>query len=241
MLEAMAFFKIDNWHAACRDRFSKVSQIKGIDIHIQQTNEKVGSVVDVIVDQVGQAHYLILDIGAWASRKMVFLPIDRFTYDSANKIYTTDLSKQQLESLREYEVLAPPDQSGEDDQQQIFLYEERLVMDTHREKTGEVIIKKQIETEQVEASVPIQKEKIIIEIESIGRIHVHTPDEVLREGAAHIDIYQDQLDIRKEAVIRQEVSVRKEIEEEIVTVDETLRREKLNLEQEGSVDIIELS
>ncbi|MEL6606360.1 MAG: DUF2382 domain-containing protein, partial [Cyanobacteria bacterium J06614_10] len=56
----------------------------------------------------------------------------------------------------------------------IQLFEERLVTQTQRVKTGEVKISKHIVTETAEASVPVTKEKIVIEIESVygGQTHV---------------------------------------------------------------------
>lgn len=45
----------------------------------------------------------------------------------------------------------------------IKLYEERLVADKKRAKTGEVAIGKRVETETANVSVPIEKERVVIE------------------------------------------------------------------------------
>ncbi|MGF1523274.1 MAG: DUF2382 domain-containing protein [Leptolyngbyaceae cyanobacterium] len=128
---------------------------------------------------------------------------------------------------------------NDDNHQRLRLHEERLVTDKHRQKTGEVTVTKRIETEQAEASVGLQKEKIVIEVESVvGATRVNTPDGSFQSGeVAQMDVYEEQADIRKESVVRQEVNIRKEVEEDVVTARETLRREVLDVKQEGSPDV----
>ncbi|MGF1524515.1 MAG: DUF2382 domain-containing protein [Leptolyngbyaceae cyanobacterium] len=132
---------------------------------------------------------------------------------------------------------------SDDNHRRIRLYEERLVADKRREKTGEVKVTKRIETEQTEASVPVQKEKIVIEIESVaGATRVNTPNGSFQEGeVAQMDVYEERADIRKEPFVRQEVNIRKEIEKDVVTAQETARREELNVQKEGSPDIVDRS
>ncbi|MDB9524846.1 DUF2382 domain-containing protein [Oscillatoria sp. CS-180] len=129
--------------------------------------------------------------------------------------------------------------TNDDNHRRIRLYEERLVADKHREKTGEIKVSKHIETEQAEASVPVQKEKVVIEIESVaGATQVNTPAGSFQAGkVAEMDVYEEQADIRKEPVVRQEVTIRKETEQDVVKVRETLRREELDVHQEGHPDV----
>jgi uncharacterized protein (TIGR02271 family) len=48
-----------------------------------------------------------------------------------------------------------------------------------------------------------------------------------------MDIYEETPDIRKEAVLREEVSIRKEVEQDTVNAEETVRREELDLDTQG--------
>jgi uncharacterized protein (TIGR02271 family) len=129
------------------------------------------------------------------------------------------------------------------DHRRLKLYEERLVASKRRIKTGEVTITKRIETEPASVSVPIQKEKIIIEIESIrGTTQVNLPDGQLSTGeTAHVDRFEECLDIRKEPVAWQDVTIRKEIVQDVVEVQETVRRETLEIQQSGSFEVHERS
>jgi len=127
----------------------------------------------------------------------------------------------------------------DDKHHRLRLYEERLVAEKRREKTGEVTVTKRIETEPVEGSLSLRKEKIIIEIESIaGATQVNVGGQEVNTGeGVQTGLYSDQVDVRKESVVRQEVTIRKDVEEEVVTVQDTVRREELDIQQDGTSDI----
>lgn len=124
---------------------------------------------------------------------------------------------------------------NDDNHRRLRLYEERLVASKVRKKTGGVKVTKRVETETTEASVPVQKETIVIEIESVkGTTRVNTPDGVLQDGdTAQLDVYEEQAKFQKEPVVYQEVNIRKEVETDVVSSQETLRREELDISQEG--------
>ncbi len=138
-----------------------------------------------------------------------------------------------------HEREADADATGDDGSRRLRLYEERLVAHKRRQKTGEVKVSKRVVTEQVEGSVPLYKEKIIIEIESFpGMTQVNVAGRTVETGSgARADLYADELEIRKEAVVRQEVTIRKEIDEEVVTVSDTVRREEIEVYQEGVSEV----
>ena len=124
---------------------------------------------------------------------------------------------------------------NDDSHKRLRLYEERLVADKIRQKTGSVTVSKRIETDVETAEVPIEKEKIIIEIESVkGSTRVNMPDGSFQEGTENrLDIYEEQADIRKEPVVHQEITIRKETETDVVVARENLRREEIEIHRQG--------
>ncbi|KZL49854.1 DUF2382 domain-containing protein [Nodularia spumigena CS-591/12] len=121
---------------------------------------------------------------------------------------------------------------NQQDHQILRLYEERLIASKRREKTGEVAIGKHVETETARVSVPIEKEHIVIERvtpEDAGR--VVSPNEAnFREGeVARVEIHEETPQVRKEAVLREEVRVKKVVEQETVETQDTVRREELDI------------
>ncbi|MEG3927119.1 DUF2382 domain-containing protein [Microcoleus sp. D3_18a_C4] len=129
-------------------------------------------------------------------------------------------------------------QMNEQDHQKLKLYEERLVADKTRRKTGEVIIGKQVETKTVQLQLPVEKERVVIERttpEYAGsRV---TPDTAFKqEEMVHFDIYEESVDIQKQAFVREEVQVRKEVEQDTVEATDTVRREELEVKKEWESD-----
>jgi uncharacterized protein (TIGR02271 family) len=121
---------------------------------------------------------------------------------------------------------------NQQDHQILRLYEERLIASKRREKTGEVAIGKHVETQTARVSVPIEKEHIVIERitpEDAGR--VVSPNEAnFREGeVARVEIHEETPQVRKEAVLREEVRVTKVVEQETVETQDTVRREELDV------------
>jgi hypothetical protein len=45
----------------------------------------------------------------------------------------------------------------------IYLLEERLMVDINRHKTGEIVVRKEIETQLLHVEVPVRREKLIVE------------------------------------------------------------------------------
>ncbi len=117
----------------------------------------------------------------------------------------------------------------------IKLYEERLVVDKDRTKTGEVAIGKHVETETARVSVPIDKERVVIE-RVAGSTETVVPGDVAfgdTEGI-RMEVYEETPDIHKEAFVREEVTIRKEVSQEMVISQETLRREELEVNTDGN-------
>ena len=127
-------------------------------------------------------------------------------------------------------------QMNEQDHQKLRLYEERLIANKSRRQTGEVAIGKRVETETARVSVPVEKERVVIERrtpENAGT--AVTPRDVdFREGeVAHMRVYEETAEIGKQAFVREEVTVRKEVQRDTVDATEILRREELDVDVNG--------
>ena len=256
------------------------NDIKGMSVYTQGTDEKIGTVSEIIVDEQGQFRYLVVDLGFWIFGKKVLMPIGRTQIDyKAGRVYAVGLTRQQAEALPEFNERTALDYDHEEqvrgvyrtqgagsagataamastpnrdsytydqdaslydvnahDDQTFKLYQERLIANKQRVKTGEVAIGKRVETETTQVSVPIEKERVVIERvtpQDAGR--AVAPGSVnFGEGeVARIETYEESADIRKEAFVREEVKVKKVVEQETVEAQETLRREELDVDSQG--------
>ena len=128
-------------------------------------------------------------------------------------------------------------QMNEQNHQTLKLYEERLVTSKTRVKTGEVSVGKHVETETARVSVPIERERVVIErVTPTDAGRAVSPSEVnFQEGeVARIEVYEETPDIHKEAFVREEIRVTKVVDHETVETEETIRREELDIDTQGS-------
>jgi uncharacterized protein (TIGR02271 family) len=267
----MALHKISDFDTDYQDAIQG-KDIKGMTVYSQTSDDKIGTVKDVLVDEQGQFRYLIVDLGFWIFGKTILLPLGRAQVDSRTDRVYTALTKQQAEALPEYKEDSVLDYDYEERVRGVYrtseaptynrdtynyqqdidlydtahedttfkLYEERLVANKQRHKAGEVTIGKHVETETARVSVPIEKERVVVERVTpadAGRV-VSTDATSFQEGeVAHIEIYEEVPNIRKEAVVREEVRVRKVVDQETVEAQETIRREELDIDTSGQPTI----
>ena len=122
-----------------------------------------------------------------------------------------------------------------EDNQSLKLYEERLVANKERFRAGAVTVGKRVETENATVSVPIEKERVVIERTTPTDASVVTPGEAsFADGeVARVEVYEESANVEKQAFVREEVSIRKEVEKDVVSARETIRREELEVETDG--------
>ena len=123
--------------------------------------------------------------------------------------------------------------------QSLKLYEERLIANKERFLAGTVTVGKKIETETATVSVPVEKERVVIERTNPTKVTPVTPGETAFSDTevARVEVYEESADIQKQAFVREEVSVRKEVERETVSAKETIRREELDINADDEVII----
>lgn len=268
----MALVKLTDFYPNYKQDIFGGDDIKGYDVYAE-TNDKVGGVYDVLVDESGRFRYFVIDTGFWVFGKKVLLPVGRARIDyDKHRIFATGMTKEQAENLPEYNenmivdydyeervrnVYRPVNRTAtataynrdtynydqdrelyninEQDHKTFKLYEERLLANKTRQKTGEVTIGKHVETDTAKVSVPVEKERVIIERTNPTIEREVAPGEAdFREGeAARLEVYEESADIQKKAYVREEVGIRKEVERDTVDRTETVRREELDIDTQG--------
>lgn len=123
-----------------------------------------------------------------------------------------------------------------DEQQRIQLREEQLSVDKHQVKAGEVRVRKEVVTEQRTIEVPVTREEVVIERHAAtdaanptGRIG---EDEEIR-----IPLMEEQVDVDKRAVVREEYTVGKRKVQDTKQVSDTVRREEARIDTEGQTAV----
>jgi len=126
---------------------------------------------------------------------------------------------------------------NEQNHQNLRLYEERLIANKTRQKTGDVVLGKRVESETAHVSVPVEKERVVIERTATNQVvsGVDAGDDAFRDGeVARMEVFEETPDIHKETVLREEVKIRKEVDRDTVEAEETLRKERLDIDKQGN-------
>ena len=154
---------------------------------------------------------------------------DKGAYNSASNYTADNYTYDREPSLYDHQ------EADADGRQSLKLYEERLVANKHRFRAGSVTVGKRVETETANVSVPVEKERIVIERTTPTTNEVVAPGEAVFGGGevARVELYEETADIQKQAFVREEVNVRKEVEKDVVTANETIRREELDVQTDG--------
>lgn len=124
------------------------------------------------------------------------------------------------------------DMSRHDDR--IRLYQERLIASKQRRKAGEVAIGKHVETETARVDVPVETERVVIERVAPTDTTAVPGKAAFHEGeVVRMEVYEETPDIRKEAFVREEVRVKKVVDQDVVTAEDEVRREELDIDTQG--------
>ena len=250
---------------------------------IAQTEEEIGTVENILVDESGHFRYLVIDAASWLPDRRFLLPVGICRANrEGNSISIVNLgNRQNLEQLPPYENDSQIDYDYEEsvrgayrqfigtdadsmvdydrdsysyenepelyqistaENQTIKLYEEKLVTHKERREVGEVTIGKRVETEIEEVEVPVEKEKVVVSRHEVSdsQTAVDPAEATFESGAvAKVKVYEETVDVEKQAFVREEVEVKKEVEKDVVNVSETLRKEELEMVGEENIEVAE--
>ena len=117
------------------------------------------------------------------------------------------------------------------DRERMELREEQLDVDTHKVQAGEVRVRKEVTTEQREIEVPVTREEVVIERHPVSGREATGRD--IGEDEVRIPLMEEEVDVTKRAVVREEISVGKRPVEETKKVSGTVRREEARVETTG--------
>ena len=121
----------------------------------------------------------------------------------------------------------------------IQVKEERLHAEKRPVETGEVSVRKEIRTETKHIDVPVEREEVVIERTPVhGRAATTGVGDDLRPGEeVRIPVREEQVNVSKEAVVTEEVKVGKRAVHDTEHVAGQVRKEEVEVERKGDVDV----
>lgn len=126
--------------------------------------------------------------------------------------------------------------SRAEDEATVQLSQEQLRVGTERVESGRVRARKEVDTERVTRTVERG-----VEHADVDRAPALEGDsgqvETLPDGSLSIPVFEEQLVVEKRLVVRERIVVRKHTLFEEHQVEADLRRERLEIETEGDVEL----
>jgi len=128
------------------------------------------------------------------------------------------------------------DSSGPNTDDAMTRSEERLQVGTEQVETGRARLRKYVVTENVTRTVPVSHEEVRLEREPIteGNVGAATDGPAISEEEHEVTLHAERPVVGKEAVPVERVRLDTETVTEQETVDDTVRKERIELDGEGS-------
>ena len=114
--------------------------------------------------------------------------------------------------------------------------EEELRVGTTREQAGRARLRKWVETEEVQETVPVRREKARLEREPISDANVDeaTAGPEITESEHEVVLHEEEPVVEKRTVPRERVRLEKDVETDEASVSGEVRKERI--ESEGEID-----
>ena len=130
----------------------------------------------------------------------------------------------------------PDDEPGRGEDRSVVRHEEELRVGKSVEEIGAIRARKVVETEDVDERAPREVEQVELERAALaasdsGEI------ETLPDGSISIPVFEEELVVSRRPVLRERVIVRKRRVTEEQRIEETLRRERVEVEADPGVEV----
>lgn len=169
-------------------------------------------------------------------------PAYRFGWEGANdrRFHNRTWSEAEPELRRDWERRQgrPPWDQAKDWARDawnrtIQLREEELVAHKRPVEAGAVTLGKEVVSEQKTLDVPVTREEVVLDRHAVDR---RPSDKPIGEGETiRVPVREEQVDVQKQTVVREEVDVGKRAVQDTQRVEDTVRREELRVEEQGNV------
>ncbi|MDY0943354.1 YsnF/AvaK domain-containing protein [Priestia megaterium] len=117
-------------------------------------------------------------------------------------------------------------------EEHIELKEEQLHVDKERVQTGEVQVDKEVLHKEETVNIPVEHDEVYVERRPVSDKRTNTQI-IEDEESIRIPLEEEKVTVSKEPVVTEEVVVGKRRKEENEKVSETLRKEEVNIKEQG--------
>lgn len=181
------------------------------------------------------------DESLWDKIKDAFTVDDEYEDDTTHPDgdpllnYRTKIEDGKIVVLVESEKMTTGKATTDDET--FRLKEERLDVDTKEVQVGEVHVSKRVVEETQTIEVPVEHEEIVVKRRPVDSEHEARGNMAMKEEDIVIPLTEEKINVTKEPVITEEVTIEKRKVTDTKHVTEKVEKEVLDVDTEGDVDV----
>jgi uncharacterized protein (TIGR02271 family) len=207
--------------------------VRGWDV-VTADQRKIGEVEDLLADPSAQkVRYIVVELdGASAfgtgAERTLRVPIDRARLHERDNQVVIDVATTDLKNFA-----TAPAQPLHTDQMKLTRSAEELKIGKRRVQTGEVEVKKRVETEHVRENVKLRSEDVDVQRRPVS--DTSSPGADIRAQEVRVPIYEEEAVVEKRPVVKEEVIISKHPTEKTETVEADIQKERIDVDEHADV------
>jgi uncharacterized protein (TIGR02271 family) len=242
------------------DRFTALEErFAGYEVY-DQAGEKIGKVDDLFVDEQDNPEYIGVKMG-FLGMSSTLIPMEICTVDEAGQRINVTTDKETAKNgptfdddrditpefenqvysyygLQRTETTEEPGAYGayqgettDEDELRVQRTEEELRAGTREREAGGVQVRKRVRTDRERMEVPTRREEV-----TVDRVPVEgeASEADIGEEEIRVPVTEEEVVTEKRPVAKEEVRVRKEVVEDTEVVEEDVRREEVDIDDEST-------
>ena len=239
------------------DRFTAIEdRFAGYEVY-DQSGEKIGKVDDLFVDESDQPEYIGVKMGFLGTRSTL-IPWQLATVDESSGRIEVSVDKEtakngpsfdddrditpefESEIYSYYGLDRTTEESGayeayqgaetaDEDEMRVQRTEEELRAGTREREAGGVQVRKRVRTDREQMEVPTRREEV-----TVDRVPVdsETSEAEIGDEEIRVPVTEEEVVTEKRPVAKEEVRIRKDVVEDTEVVEEDVRREEIDVDDE---------
>ncbi len=129
---------------------------------------------------------------------------------------------------------------SDEDNLRVQVHEEELQAEKVQREAGAVRVSKDVVEEEQTLEVPVTREEVHVQSRVVDR-PVTDSTTAFTEDVIEVPVREEDVQVRKEARVAEELEIEKRAVQETERVTDTVRKERVNVEESGDVDVTALA
>jgi len=221
-----------------KDIYIPTSAITSIDqdrVYINVAKDQVDSMG---WDQapMGDSGYGTTDTTSTDTDTATYTDDDSTTVTTQSSTTGSDYVEQPVQRTQTDEMDRSATDVSDDDNIRVQRHEEELQGSKTMRDSGEVRVSKDVVEEEQTLDVPVTREEVHVQSHVVDRDASDT-SQAFQEGTISVPVREEEVEVSKTARVAEELEIDKTTTQDTERVTDTVRKERVNVEEVGDVDV----